>query len=106
MENNMSENIPKRNRRGEEVDPNPDPITGEHGAHPVGVGVGAAATGAATGALGGAMAGPVGAVVGAVGGAIAGAMAGKGVAEAIDPTIEDDYWRANYHTRPYYDTRY
>jgi uncharacterized protein (TIGR02271 family) len=82
-------------------DPNPDPITGEPGAHPVGVGVGTAAGGAAAGALGGAVAGPVGVVVGAVAGGIAGALAGKSVAETIDPTEEDAYWRENFHTRPY-----
>ena len=34
-----------------EADTNPDPITGEHGSHPVGVGLGGAAGGAAAGAL-------------------------------------------------------
>jgi hypothetical protein len=29
-------------------------------------------------------------------------LAGKGVAEKIDPTVEDAYWRENYTTRPYY----
>lgn len=67
---------------------NEDPITGEPGSHPVGVGVGTAG-GAAVGAAGG----PVGAVVGAVVGGIAGAYAGKGVAENIDPTEEAAYWR-------------
>ena len=32
-----------------EVDTNADPITGEHGSHPVGVGLGGAAGGAAAG---------------------------------------------------------
>lgn len=82
-------------------DSNPDPITGAPGAHPVGVGVGTAAGGAAAGALGGAVAGPVGVVIGAVAGGIAGALAGKGVAEAIDPTAEDAYWREHYSSRPY-----
>src|SRR5580693_9704396 len=84
-------------------DSNPDPITGEPGAHPVGTGVGAAAAGAAAGAAGGLVGGPVGAAVGAVVGAVAGGLAGKGVAESIDPTVEDRYWRANYTQRPYYD---
>jgi hypothetical protein len=26
---------------------------------------------------------------------------GKGVAEVVNPTVEDEYWRANYATRPY-----
>lgn len=85
----------------EEVDTNPDPITGEKGAHPVGVGLGAAGAGAAAGAVGGAVGGPVGAAVGAVIGAVAGGLAGKGVAESIDPTVEDAYWSENYKNRPY-----
>jgi hypothetical protein len=34
-------------------------------------------------------------------GAVAGGLAGKGVAEAVNPTVEDAYWRDNYKTRPY-----
>ena len=81
-------------------DPNPDPITGAPGAHPVGTGLGAAG-GAAAGAAIGSAAGPVGTAVGAVAGAVAGGLAGKGIAEAIDPTVEDAYWRDNYSSRPY-----
>jgi hypothetical protein len=58
---------------------------------------GAAAAGAAVGG----MTGPAGAALGAVVGAAVGALAGKGVARAIDPKIEDDYWRSNYASRPY-----
>ena len=47
------------------------------------------------------MAGPVGTVVGPAVGAIVGGLAGKGVAEAIDPTREDAYWRENYSGRTY-----
>ena len=83
-------------------DANPDPITGTPGAHPVGTGVGAAGGGVAGAAAGAAIGGPVGAVVGAAAGAVAGGLAGKGVAEAIDPTVEDAFWRANYTSRPYY----
>ena len=82
-------------------DENLDPISGEPGAHPVGTGLGAAGAGAAAGALGGAVAGPVGAAVGAVIGAVAGGLGGKAVAESIDPTAEDTYWRENYPSRPY-----
>ena len=82
-------------------DENLDPISGEPGAHPVGTGLGAAAAGAASGALGGAVAGPIGAAVGAVIGAVAGGLAGKGVAESIDPTEEDAYWREHHGSRPY-----
>ena len=87
-------------RRNADGDENRDPISGEPGAHPVGVGLGAAGAGAAGAAIGMA-AGPIGAAVGAVVGAVAGGLAGKGVAEAIDPTAEHSYWEKNYHTRPY-----
>jgi phage tail tape-measure protein len=81
---------------------NRDPITGTPGAHPVGTGVGATGGGVAGAALG-AVAGPVGAAVGLVAGAIAGGLAGKGVAEKIDPTVEDAYWKSNYSKQSYYD---
>jgi hypothetical protein len=84
-------------------DANPDPITGEPGAHPVGVGVGTAVGGAAAGLAAGAVAGPIGAGVGAVAGGIVGGLAGKGIAEHIDPTVEEEYWRNEYANRDYYD---
>ncbi|MEB3356024.1 MAG: hypothetical protein VKK04_04810 [Synechococcales bacterium] len=93
-------------------DANPDPITGQPGAYPVGTGVGAAGAGVAGTAIGGAVGGPVGAVIGAVVGSVAGGLLGKGVAERIDPTVEDNYWRNNYRSRNYvepdhdYDTDY
>ncbi len=63
----------------------PDPITGEAGAHPVGVGVGALSAGVAGAAIG-AVAGPIGVLVGATIGAIAGGLAGHEVAAApADP---------------------
>jgi len=84
------------------ADLNRDPLSGTPGAHPVGTGVGAAAGGLAAGALAGTMAaGPVGTVVGAAVGAVAGGLAGKGIAEAIDPTAEESYWRKTYSSRPY-----
>ncbi len=82
---------------------NRDPITGAPGAHPVGTGLGAALGGAAAGAATGTVAGPVGTVIGAAVGAIIGGLAGKGIAETIDPTLEDAYWRDNYSRRPYVD---
>lgn len=85
-------------------DTNPDPITGAPGSHPVGTGVGAAG-GAAAGAAVGSVAGPLGTLVGGAVGAVVGGLAGKGVAEAIDPTAEDAYWRDNYRSRPYYDSK-
>jgi hypothetical protein len=82
------------------TDRNPDPITGAPGSHPVGTGVGAVGGGAAGAAIG-AAAGPAGALVGGAIGAVVGGLAGKGVAEKMDPTVEDTYWRNNYKTRPY-----
>ncbi len=82
-------------------DANRDPITGAPGSHPVGTGVGAAAGAVATGAAVGTVAGPVGTVIGAAIGAVVGGLAGKGVAEQIDPTREDAYWRDNYRNQSY-----
>lgn len=87
------------NKPGE---PNRDPITGAPGAHPVGTGMGAAAGGMAGAAAGTAIAGPAGTVIGAAVGAIAGGLAGKGVAEMVDPTVEDAYWKESYAKEPYY----
>lgn len=95
-------------RRTNDPAANPDPITKAPGSHPVGTGVGAAAGGAAgiggaiaAGALAGSVVGPVGTAVGAAVGAVAGGLIGKGVAEGINPSVEHEYWRKNYATRPY-----
>jgi phage tail tape-measure protein len=82
------------------TDANRDPITGTPGAHPVGTGLGAAGGGMAGAAIG-ALGGPVGAAAGATIGAVAGGLAGKGVAEKVDPTIEEKYWRSNFSSAPY-----
>jgi hypothetical protein len=87
-------------RKTTNPDANPDAITGAPRSHPVGTGVGAASAGAAGAAIG-SIGGPVGTAVGAVVGAVAGGLAGKGVAEAVNPTAEDAYWRQNFSTRPY-----
>jgi hypothetical protein len=71
------------------------------GTHPVGIGIGAVLGGAAAGAVTGTAAGPMGALAGAAVGALVGGLAGKGVAEAIDPTREDAYWRNNFADRSY-----
>jgi hypothetical protein len=84
-------------------DENRDPITGEPGSHPVGSGLGAFVGGAATGAAAGAAGGPIAAGVGAVVGGLAGAFAGHELAEHIDPTQEEAYWRDEYRRRNYYD---
>jgi hypothetical protein len=87
-------------------DDNPDAITGAPGSHPIGTGVGAAAAGAAGAAIGSIIPGFgtfVGGTVGVIVGALAGGLAGKGVAEAVNPTEEDAYWRSEYKNRPYYE---
>jgi phage tail tape-measure protein len=84
---------------------NEDPITHEPGSHPVGVGVGTAA-GAATGGAIGAVGGPIGAAAGAVVGGIAGAFAGKAGAEAVNPTVEDAYWREHHAEQDFADSEY
>lgn len=89
------------NRNEERKDANRDPISGAPGSHPVGTGLGAAAGGVAAGAAAGSVAGPIGTAVGAAIGAVAGGLAGKGIAEMIDPTVEEAYWRETYSSRPY-----
>jgi len=84
---------------------NRDPTSGELGAHPVGTGIGAAG-GAAAGAAVGSVVGPVGMLIGGAIGAVVGGAAGHDAAEDIDPTIEVEYWRSNYSTRPYADPQY
>jgi hypothetical protein len=93
----------EESERRERIREEEDPITGETGAHPVGAGLGAAAGGAAAGAAAGALAGPVGAAVGIVAGGLAGGWAGKEIAERVDPTIEEHYWRNEYPNRDYFD---
>jgi len=96
----MNEENTKTDKSGRGTDANRDPITKTPGAHPVGTGIGAVG-GATAGAAIGAVGGPVGAAVGLVAGAVVGGLAGKGVAEKIDPTVEDGYWKENYSKRPY-----
>ena len=76
------------NKKGATLDANEDPLTGAPGAHPVGVAVGATGGAAAGAAVGG----------------LAGGLAGKGAAEAINPTVEEAYWRDTYVERPYVET--
>lgn len=94
-------NEKKDNKPFNTHDSNPDPITKEPGAHPVGTGIGAAGAGSIGAVVGGVVGGPVGAVVGSVIGAVAGGLAGKGAAEKVNPTVEDEYWRSNYSSQPY-----
>jgi uncharacterized protein YcfJ len=71
--------------------------------HSIGAGTGAAA-GAVTGATVGSVAGPIGLAAGAVVGGIVGAAAGDSIAEAVNPTDYQDYWKSNFETTPYYST--
>jgi len=80
---------------------NRDPVTGEPGSHPLGSGLGAAGGAVAGGAIGGAVGGPVGVVAGAIIGGVAGAYGGRGAAEAVNPTVEEQYWRENHPKQPY-----
>ncbi len=68
-----------------------DPISGEPGAHPIGVGMGAVGAGALAGAAGGLLAGPVGMMAGAAIGAVVGGLAGKAAAEAVNPSAKTPY---------------
>jgi hypothetical protein len=42
-----------------------------------------------------------GTIIGGAIGAVAGGLVGKGAAEAVNPSVENDYWRQNYASRPY-----
>lgn len=81
-------------------EPNRDPITGAPGAHPVGTSLGATG-GALAGAAAGSLGGPVGTVIGLVAGAVVGGLGGKALAEGVNPTMEEAYWRANYTDESY-----
>ena len=58
-----------------------------------------AATGAGVGAV---VAGPIGAVIGGAIGAVVGGAAGHAAGEAVNPTVEREFWSKNFQTRPYY----
>ena len=89
---------------------NPDPLTGEPGAHPVATGIGAASAGLAGLAIGGAVGGPIGAPLGAaiggVAGAVGGGLTGKGIAEVVNPTDEEAFWASEYRHASYYEEAY
>lgn len=84
---------------------NRDPMTDAPGSHPVGTGVGTLG-GAVAGAAAGSLAGPVGTAVGGLVGAIVGAAAGHSAGEAINPTVEEAYWRSAYGKEPYFNEKY
>jgi hypothetical protein len=85
---------------------NADPITGEHGSHPIGTGVGTAGGGLTGAAIGAAIGGPVGAAIGAVVGGVAGAYSGRGVAEMMHPTEDQESWRAHHSEQPWKEEPY
>ena len=87
-----------------EAGANPDPLTGEAGAHPVATGIGAAAVGAAGLAVSAVVAGPIGVAVATAGGAFAGGYVGKAVGEILDPTAEEAFWREEHANQPYAET--
>jgi len=106
MDENKEENAiddieTSHDRAADDSQMNPDPLTGEPGSHPVGTSVGAASGGLTGAAIGAAVGGPIGAAVGAVVGGVAGAYGGRGVAEAMNPTEEEAYWRENHQAQPF-----
>ena len=80
-----------------QADASRDPMTGEAGAHPLGVGIGSAG-GAMVGAVVGSVAGPVGTALGAAIGGVAGGLTGKGLAEgnAWDRLRDDADYRQEH----------
>lgn len=79
-----------------------DPVVQALGKHPLGTTIGAAAGGIAAATVAGtAAAGPVGTAVGAAAGAVAGGVVGKGLADLMEPGVNDAYWRDNFRSRPY-----
>jgi uncharacterized protein YcfJ len=84
---------------------NPVPITKTQSSHVVGTGIGAVAGGAAAGAAVGTVAGPVGTIAGAAVGAVVGGVAGHSVAKAVNPSVEDAYWRENHRRQSFAKSR-
>ena len=69
------------------------PRIGAPGSHPVGTGIGAVAGGMTAGAMG-LISGPAGALTGGAMGVLVGGFAGRCVAEKINPTVLEAFWRA------------
>lgn len=44
--------------------------------------------------------------MGAAAGAVLGGLAGKAAGEAVDPTVENAYWKQNYAGEPYYESSF
>ena len=97
----IDRNAVKHLSKESKKDLNADVITGEPGSHPVGTGIGGVG-GAVAGAALGSVAGPLGTLIGGAIGAVVGGGAGHAAAEAIDPTREEAYWRAEHANTDYY----
>ncbi len=69
------------------------------------VGTGAVVGATTAGVVGGAAAGPVGVAVGSALGAVAGGVGMQTLAEAINPTVEVDFWTDECVNKNYYDPR-
>ena len=94
-------NVTKKEFDKNDKSRNPDPITKTQSSHLVGTGIGAVAGGAAAGAAVGTVAGPAGTIAGAAVGAVVGGLAGHSVAKAVNPSVEDAYWRENHRRQSY-----
>jgi len=94
-------NAPKNEFDKNAKSPNPDPAIKTKSSHLVGTGIGAVAGGAVAGAAVGTVAGPVGTIAGAAVGAVVGGIAGKSVAKAVNPSLEDAYWRENHRLQSF-----
>jgi len=81
---------------------NRDPLSGTPGAHPIGTTAGAASGAVAGAAAGFVVGGPIGGMIGIAAGAVAGGLAGKTMAELVNPTEEEHYWKKTYLREPYY----
>lgn len=82
-----------------------DPVSLSQESNTLGVAAGALAGGAAAGALGAAVGGPAGAAVGSALGAVAGGLGARTLSEAIDSSIEVDFWTDECTRRDYYDPK-
>lgn len=85
-----------------EEEVNRDPLSGATGAHPIGTGAGAASGGVAGAALGLMAGGPIGGLIGAAVGVVTGGLAGSSIAEVVNPTAEEIFWKERYVREPYY----
>ena len=98
-------NVTKKEFDKNDKSRNPDPFRKTQSSHLVGTGIGAVAGGAAAGAAVGTVAGPAGTIAGAAVGAVVGGLAGHSVAKAVNPSVEDAYWRENHRRQSFANSR-